>query len=80
MSDPWDTSGDLFRYALVDDSLWSHGLFRISRIAHADLLTYLGRHLAQAHSDILREPLPDAIAERLSAEPAPAPPAVRPSS
>ena len=55
---------------LVDDSLWSRGLFRLRPITHSDLMSHLGQHLSEAHSDILDAPLPRNMAEMLDVPPA----------
>lgn len=61
MSHPSDAPGPPLRLVLVDESLWSRGLFRLPPIARADLLAHLGRQLTETHSDILEDPVPDPL-------------------
>ena len=63
MSRSSDAPGPALRLVLVDESLWSRGLFRLPPIARSDLLVHLGRELNQVHSDILEDPVPDPIGE-----------------
>ena len=58
-----DASGPVLRLVLVDESLWSRGLFRLPPIARSDLLVHLGQQLDRFHSDILEDPVPDRIGE-----------------
>lgn len=54
---------------LVDESIWSRGVYTPVPIAFVDLLDVLGRQLATDYSDILESPLPESLAnlvQRLS--------------
>jgi len=56
---------------LVDESIWSRGVYTPPPIALVDLLDGLGRQLAAEYGDILDSPLPESIAclvQRLSSE------------
>jgi len=44
---------------LVDESIWSRGLYVPAPIAYADLLAHLGRELALAYGNNAQEPLPE---------------------
>lgn len=56
---------------LVDESIWSRGVYNPCPVVLSELLTILGQQLAAEHGDILASPLPERLTDlvrRLSPE------------